>query len=367
MIVSLRHVSLLGLLLLVACGKGNQPLDERERVEQREIQSFQIGITNELSRIPWTIVKRSQALKAIEQRHGIRLELINFANEADAVLAYSTNQIDAVTSTLNTLVGTIEKEARATSVILLTDFSQGTYGLLSKAVDRVEDLASERIHVELNTASHYYLFRVLENAGLELSDINLIGSSASKILQGAVDGSVTTFAAGTSQIGRLRALPEFQQLMTRGVLAGEMLGGLAVDRQALSENPGLGEALIEVWFEAVANIVHEDGKLNQAGISQISKLSGLSEAIVEDMLRPANLITDPERSLSLLEAETLDRMISGGQRFRLAAEGQNPIESDLMTCVFSCAGDMIENSAGTRLFLDKQYVEQFIKNRQDVE
>lgn len=357
----LQLISIVIIFLGVACADMSQTVDDARPVEKLEPKVFQIGITSGLSRTPWTVAKRSSQLKKIEQRHGVRLEFVSFGNEADAVAAYAAEQIDGVTSTLNTLVGTLETGSRDTRVILLTDYS--LHGLVSRQGTDLEDLVGQPIHVQLDTASHYFLFRILEHAGLEMIDVELVDSSALEILEGAVDGTIKTFAAGAPLLGQLSALPDFHQIMTSDMLVEEMVGGVAVAGPVISENPALGDALVEAWFGAAADLLTADNDFSQNGLAQISKFSGLSKAVVEEFLQPRALIANPNQSLELLEEDNLNVAIFGGQRFRTAADDEKCTKSDPRACLFVRDGNVIENGVGTRLYLDRQYLEKFIQDK----
>lgn len=361
----LSHCSLVAMLLVSvgACADMGRSVDAEKSESRVGPQVFQIGITSGLSRTPWTVAKRSRVLRQIERHHGVRLELISFANEADAVAAYAAEQIDGVTSTLNTLVGTLETGSRDTRVILLTDYSLGAHGLVSRQDADLKDLVKKPIHVQLNTASHYFLFRVLENADVEMSDVELVDSSAAQILEGVIDGSITTFAAGAPALGQLSPLAEFRQIVTSDMLVEEMIGGVAVGGPVISENPALGAALVEAWFSAVAELLVDEDTFSRRGLAQISKFSGLSERVVEDLLQPQDLIANPSQSLHLLDGDNLNIAIFGGQRFRTAADDEKCTKSDPRACLFVREGNIIENGVGTRLFLDRQYLEQFIANQ----
>ena len=268
------------LCLMVACTDADQSSDDRAFGNAVQTEVFQIGITGGLSRTPWTVAKNSDALRKIERRHGLRLELVNFVDEADAVSAYASDQIDGVTSTLNTLVGTLETASRDTRVVLLTDFSQRGYRLVSKHTEQPKDLAGEVIHVQMNTASHYFLFRVLEEAGLQMSDVELVDSTPAEILEGVIDGSIDTYAAGAPLIGQLLVLPEFREVVTGDVFSSEMVAGVAVAGHVLSDHPELGAALVGLWFSAIDEIMMDANTFSRSGLAKTSRFSGLPEKVV---------------------------------------------------------------------------------------
>jgi len=360
-----KCLPLIGTLFLAACDELGQLGQSSETTKPADVETFQIGITSGLSRLPWSIARRSGAIDAIEQHERLRLNFVRFANEADAVEAYAAGQIDGVTSTLNTVIGTLETNARDTHVVLLTDFSRGAHGILSRRVQSPSDLAGKRVHVQHNTASHYLLFRALERYNMAIDDVELIDTSASALLQGAIDNEIETLVAGAPLLGQLRGLPELREIMTSEQLASEMVGGVMVDGPTLSENPKLGDALVDVWFAAIAHLMADHTTFTQAGLNDISKLSGLSIEVVKDLLHPRDLISDPEQSLILMDGTNLNTAIFGGQRFRTAVGEHLCTKADPRACLFTREGDVIENGVGTRLVLDKQYLERFAESTFD--
>jgi len=114
-----------------------------------------------------------------------------------------------------------------------------------------------------------------------------------------------------------------------------------------------------VWFAAVEEIMADDGTFTRAGLSEVAQLAGLSPRLVGELLSPRDIIADPERALSLLNGDNLDATISGGQRFRTAAEAASE-ELDLMACAFECDGDVLDNGVGTQLRLDAKYLKAFV-------
>ncbi|WP_367985310.1 ABC transporter substrate-binding protein [Spiribacter pallidus] len=352
-------LSLLGSVLLIACEETGQPRAADPASRPDDVEVLQLGTTSDMGRLPWSIAERAGTLRAIERRHDVRIDIIRFANEADAVAAYGRRDIDAVTSTLSTMIGTVEAEPRDTHVVVVTDFSRGAHGLISRTVRHPRDLRGQTIHLPLNTASHYLLFRVLERAGLDMGDVKLVNTPAPRLLERAIRGEINTMVVGAPVLGQLQVLPEFRSISTSRSLGGELIGGVMVDGALIDRKPRLGHALVEAWFEAVGEVLLDAETFTDAGLEALANLSGLSETQVARFLSPRDLVANAQASLGLMAGRNLDRTILGAQRFRLDARAFGCTRSSTESCVFTRDGNRITNGVGTEIYLNGQFLRQW--------
>ncbi|MBW4658483.1 MAG: ABC transporter substrate-binding protein [Drouetiella hepatica Uher 2000/2452] len=135
--------------------------------------------------------------------------------------------------------------------VLVMDFSSGADVVMARPeISTLQALKGHRIGVESSALGGYILTRVLEKAGLQLSDVQIVSLGVSEheqaFKQGVVD-AVVTFEPVRSNLLKLGA----KILFDSSKIPGEVVDVLVTRRDLLKPHKATMEKLIQGWFRAL--------------------------------------------------------------------------------------------------------------------
>ncbi len=152
---------------------------------------------------------------------GVEVELINMEDVKIRFPALAAGKIDALVTTVDTMLNFLSEEQSYRYLFALDD-SRGGDGIVArKEIETIADLEGRTVGYTEGSVSQFFLGVLLEQAGLELSDV--------------VSQNMTAGDAGAAFVaGRLDAAVTWEPWLTRGKMAPH--GRLLVDS---SKTPGL--------------------------------------------------------------------------------------------------------------------------------
>lgn len=132
--------------------------------------------------------------KKIGDKHKLNAVLTQFTVQTDARQALAAGSLDVCA--LNTAdVLAIDAVSPVAKVITLTNASAGADIVIARGVTKIEDLKGKKVALEIGSVSHFFFGKVLQKAGLQESDVNIINMSAqdagAAFVAKAIDVSVT--------------------------------------------------------------------------------------------------------------------------------------------------------------------------------
>ncbi len=174
-------VGLLLPLLLFAC---------QTEPTQSPLQPLKVGITT------WPgfdIALYAQAADLFKKR-GLDVEIVRFDNQQDSARAVLRGALDASFSSLWDVMQ-VDPGTDKPAVIMVTDISHGSDGLLAKAgIDAVKQLTGKRVGATLGTVNHLILLEALKLHGVKPAAVtieNVSNETAVEMMaKGQLDGAV---------------------------------------------------------------------------------------------------------------------------------------------------------------------------------
>jgi NitT/TauT family transport system substrate-binding protein len=133
--------------------------------------------------------------KGFFQELGLNLETIVFGGGAEADAAFLAERVDANTPVISNLPVYVD-QGKEFQLVLVYNLSYGADGILAR--NRIVDIAAfkgERIGVEIQGVSHFFLLQVLKEVGLTEADVILVDitpdAAATAYQTGSIDIAVT--------------------------------------------------------------------------------------------------------------------------------------------------------------------------------
>ncbi len=333
--------------------------------EPAGVQTFTLGVTGNLSNLPWIIGQRRGALDRLERKHGVRLDILRFAGEDDAIEAFARGHVDAVTSSFPAMIESVHRSQRNADLILLTGISRGGYGVVSRSITNPNALRNQPIHLALGSSSHYLLFRILERANMELVDVDLINRPERVLTRSIARGEVDTAVVGGMSLANLAGMEELTLISDSRSLGGELINGTIIDSAVARENPSIGRMLTEAWFSIMASLDDGNGGISVQARDAVMQLSGLPAGALANYLSFVDFLTQPNQVKNLMTRENLRLVTAAVARFRSAAKLYACPKVTTENCVVFRSDRVIATIDGVELRLNPSFIQALIDAAHD--
>jgi NitT/TauT family transport system substrate-binding protein len=169
----------------------------------------------------------------------------------DNYRAFAEGRVDVLASTLFTAIQFVD-QGTPTSVILVTDYSNGADGVIARAdIEHMADLEGHRVAVESGSISHFVLVRALNDAGLTQDDIEVVhvvtGEAPAAIEEGMVDAA----AVWEPVLSEYANAHNVEPLFTSAEIPNQVVDVLIVKPELIEERPEDLANLLRGWDAAV--------------------------------------------------------------------------------------------------------------------
>jgi NitT/TauT family transport system substrate-binding protein len=126
--------------------------------------------------------------KGFFKKYAVDVELVHFKEYSDAAKAFLNGDVDGIFQTFADTI--MQSEEIASKVVYVTDISL-TGDVIVGRPDHLSDLKGKTIGIEgINTFSHIFVIRALENAGLHEYDFKVKNIDAQDVLEALADGRI---------------------------------------------------------------------------------------------------------------------------------------------------------------------------------
>ncbi|MCP5156607.1 MAG: ABC transporter substrate-binding protein [Ectothiorhodospiraceae bacterium] len=181
------------------------------------------------------------------------VRLVEYVSATQVSTALANGAVDAVTVTLDEAL-LLASRGIDLRVVAVTDYSNGTDAVLGRGeVRTLADIAGRRVGVETTALGSYMLARTLAHAGLEESDVEIVGLELHEqepaFAAGRIDAVVTfdpvrqrLVEAGASVLFDSRSIP------------GEIVDLIAVAADVATERTECLRGLVTAWHGALKHL-----------------------------------------------------------------------------------------------------------------
>lgn len=228
----------------------------------------------------------------------LQVRLVDFDSAEDVMRALRNQAIDAAAVTLDEALQLLES-GYPVAIVMAFDISSGADALIGHQPEAsLEDLHGKRIGVETSALGAYMLARILEKAGLEVGDVDVLhmplADHSAAFTSGRVD-YVVTFE------------PQRSRLLERGGhvifssadLPGEIVDVLVVGTDTLQAKAGMIRHLVDAYFNGLDSMLADP----EAAAENLAGRTGL---------RPEQVVESWEL-MSLTRRDDNLRLLGGGQ------------------------------------------------------
>ncbi len=213
---------------------------------------------------------------------GVNVEIIKYSDLEDVRHGYEQGQFDVMASTIIETLMAGDRTGKPLKAFFVTDFSNGPDVLIvDKNVKTLQDLKGKKIGVESLSLGLYMLARVLDKAGLQVSDVNIVHLDQ-KIMLAAyqsdlVDGIISYPDTSTKFLKREK---DVHILFSSADIPGEVADVLSADEAFLKERNSDVKKMLRAWDRAVDYFKKNKDKAYE----MLSKKTGMSRKDLESAL-----------------------------------------------------------------------------------
>jgi NitT/TauT family transport system substrate-binding protein len=181
---------------------------------------------------------------------GVDVKISVVEDEANNPAALESDQFQGDLTTVDTNVRTIAAGVDIVQVMVVDD-SNGADGILATGdIQSVNDLAGKSVGVKVGATSYVFLLSVLKDAGMSVSDINVVdmnpGEAGTAFVAGKVDAAVTWEPFLT----RGNKRPGGHVLVSSADAPGLIVDSLAIRRDWVTAHPDAVTGLIQGYNDA---------------------------------------------------------------------------------------------------------------------
>jgi NitT/TauT family transport system substrate-binding protein len=236
----LRGIAIVICILLAGCngqqggnGGGRQPL--------------KIGLVTWLGYGPFYIAQE----KGFFKENNVEVQLEKIEGDVERRAAIASGNLDGIALTLDTMI-VLRSNNIPLKTVMAIDASNGGDGIVvAEGINRIEDLKGKEVAFPLGLPSHFFLYSVLKEHGMTISDIKPIYMDADQagaaFAAGKLDAAVTwePWLSRAREIGRGRVLEDSKSF------PGQIADVLFMREDVIAQRPQDIEGLIKAWYKAV--------------------------------------------------------------------------------------------------------------------
>ena len=263
--------------------------------------------------MPFKLMEQKGFLAARAKENGVNIKLVEFKGYMDSVTAFAAKKVDGVTMTSMESLQPASNGVESVGIIV-NDTSNGGDGVLVRGNLDLKGLKGKTVLLEEFSVSHYLLARALASVGMKEADVkikNIPGDEAGKAF--LTDTKVEAVTTWNPHLFQATEQGKGKVIFSSKDVPGEIIDFLVVSAAALKENPKLGTALTEAWYDAMKHIT--DPKTRPEAIEIMAKGAGASVEEFNKMLADTELYTDRAKAGAFLEGGAIKETMEKVKKF----------------------------------------------------
>jgi NitT/TauT family transport system substrate-binding protein len=185
------------------------------------------------------------------RQNGIDVQLERIEGDAERRAALASGDLDATALTLDAMI-VMRTQGIPLKTVMAIDASQGGDGIIAKQdIKTIEDLRGKQIAFPTGLPSHFFLYSVLKEHGIKMSEIKPIVMDADKAGAAFIAGQVDAAVTWEPWVSKARQSSNGHVLIDSRDEPGLIEDVLFFREDVISQRPDDIKALIRSWFEAV--------------------------------------------------------------------------------------------------------------------
>ncbi|MFE3838840.1 ABC transporter substrate-binding protein [Pseudogemmobacter sonorensis] len=196
--------------------------------------------------------------KGFFDAEGIEVQLINFNWDQDVNAALVSGNVDVQAAATNTLINLLNAGAELKGFLILDAAFEADAVIAAEGIDSIADLAGKSVAFELGATSDLLINYALREAGMSISDINVVPMGASEAGLAAIAGRVDAAVSYEPYISAALAAGEGYSVIYDASAAPGLISDLLLAETAfIEENRDTLVGVARAW-DAAINFIREN-------------------------------------------------------------------------------------------------------------
>ncbi len=237
-------VCLLG-LFLTACGKKGKGAED-------QIKIAYLPITHSLA-----VLEEADEL---EKKSGSKIELVKYGSWPELLDALNTGRVDGASVLIELAMKSRQEGAKIKAVAL--GHKDGNVIVVSKKIDKIEDLKGKTFAIPHRQSSHHILLReALEKGGLSIDDINVTELAPTEMPSALASGTIDGYCVA-EPFGAMAVTADAGKVLytSEELWEDSLCCGLVLSENFLKNRPEAAKKFVEDYKSAGASLSKEKAK-----------------------------------------------------------------------------------------------------------
>lgn len=213
----------------------------------RESGHLKIGIVTWLGYGPFYIAQE----KGFFKENGLDVELERIEGDVERRAAIASGNLDGIALTLDSMI-VLRSNNVPVRTVMAIDSSNGGDGIVAvEGIRTIEDLKGKEIAFPSGLPSHFFLYSVLKEHGMQMSDIKPVIMDADQAGAAFASGKIDAAVTWEPWLSKAREIGRGHVLVNSRDHPGEIEDVLYIRDDVLSKRPKDVESFIKAWYKAV--------------------------------------------------------------------------------------------------------------------
>ncbi|HMZ07828.1 MAG TPA: MetQ/NlpA family ABC transporter substrate-binding protein [Anaerolineales bacterium] len=188
------------------------------------------------------------------EKYGVNVEMVRFSAYSDSLEALRDGNVDAGMHTLDDSLRNMAS-GRDIRVVLLTDYSYGGDGLVARAgIESLSGLKGSKIGVEIGTVGHLSVLKILEQAGINISEVTLMSIPAWEIQQAMINNQIDAGVTWEPYLTSTAEMINGKVLITSKEYPETIITTMTFDATVAENRKEDVQKIVAAYFDAVEYI-----------------------------------------------------------------------------------------------------------------
>jgi ABC-type nitrate/sulfonate/bicarbonate transport systems, periplasmic components len=196
---------------------------------------------------PFYIAKEKGFLK----ENNVEAEFEKIEGDVERRAAIASGNLDGIALTLDSMIVLRTKDIPLRTVLAI-DASNGGDGIVAvEGINKIEDLKGREVAFPSGLPSHFFLYSVLKEHGMKMSDIKPVIMDADQAGAAFASGKIDVAVTWEPWLSRAREVGRGHVLVDSKIHPGQIVDVLFMREDVISKRSQEVEGLIKAWYKAV--------------------------------------------------------------------------------------------------------------------
>ncbi|HEU4710285.1 MAG TPA: ABC transporter substrate-binding protein [Pyrinomonadaceae bacterium] len=227
----------IGCALLIACQPGGPGVKK----------PLKIGLVTWLGYGPFYIAQEKGFLK----ENNVEVQLEKIEGDVERRAAIASGNLDAIALTLDSMI-VLRSNGIPLKAVMAIDTSNGGDGIVAvQSIGKIQDLKGHEIAFPTGLPSHFFLYSVLKENGMKMSDIKPVVMDADQAGAAFASGKIDAAVTWEPWLSKAKEVGRGQVLADSRTHPGLIADVLFMREDAIASRSQEIEGLIKAWYKAV--------------------------------------------------------------------------------------------------------------------